>query len=958
MSTPYPRGSEWRRWDLHVHSPLSILNNQFPHLPSGEPDWDAYISKLENTGCAVIGVTDYFTIDGYKVLRQQQQEKGRLQGIRILPNIEFRLDKIVASKKDGDQPRRLNFHVLFSDEVSPEVIEEHFLHDISFNYQGTPGDKNDQRKLKLANLTDLGERLISEHAAFKGKSPLYIGAMNAVVNLDHVVEILTSSQRFKDKYLLALADEFSNLIPWDSQDHQTRKLLLQQSDMLVTGNPANISWCLGQPPFESGPDEFRREFRTLKPCIHGSDAHSLTEIAHPCAKRGAPGHDCNPGTDCELRYCWIKADPTFEGLRQLLYEPAERVRIQPDDPTPPKSIYSLAELDVPGTKVNSELTISETDLPLNGGLIAVAGGRGSGKTALVDILAHCFVDRQYTEDRNSFVRRIADDAPNLSISLKFASGDQFSKTLSDGEFFEDSGIAYIAQGELERYIDEHSDLNEYIHSVIFESPAIKDSSAAFEYESLVQSTRSLQADLDAKNVVIDELERFTSDDVQQTLIKTGKQAKADTEDLKKRIAEAEAKLSAEKREVTTKKQEAVAVLKAQREKLVAARELLQDAIRSVDTDLGRAADTVTKLNTLVEQLKLGDPVAVPSYPDRDRLDKLSTITEARVREVVAQIEKNEKEIKSLAEDMREHARLLAKHLEVETKYKQYQAQWLQLKEQQKVASQERERRSLLLKQLFQSVVRQRQQYVKIIETFSEAKDQVLSDLDFIAELRFDADALIAASEELADNRQVQVLPSDKTPSVFAELLLDMKAVTTAGDDAAIDTVVTKIDGLSALLAPRLKKARSVTTLALYKALYRSYLSVRPTALYKNTSLDRLSLGQKATVLIKIYLAEGEKPIIIDSHDDHLDNEFIMDELVGSIRQARNYRQVIIASNNGNVVINSDADQLIVAQRKDGAISYISGSIEDPVIRDRAVRVLEGGEEAFRRRQEKYRLVGR
>jgi hypothetical protein len=54
--------------------------------------------------------------------------------------------------------------------------------------------------------------------------------------------------------------------------------------------------------------------------------------------------------------------------------------------------------------------------------------------------------------------------------------------------------------------------------------------------------------------------------------------------------------------------------------------------------------------------------------------------------------------------------------------------------------------------------------------------------------------------------------------------------------------------------------------------------------YKKTALNRLSLGQKATVLIKIYLAQGSHPIVVDSHDDHLDNEFIMQELVGAIRR--------------------------------------------------------------------------
>jgi hypothetical protein len=110
-----------------------------------------------------------------------------------------------------------------------------------------------------------------------------------------------------------------------------------------------------------------------------------------------------------------------------------------------------------------------------------------------------------------------------------------------------------------------------------------------------------------------------------------------------------------------------------------------------------------------------------------------------------------------------------------------------------------------------------------------------------------------------------------------------------------------------------------------------------------------------TVLIKIYLAQGKNPIIIDSHDNHLDNEFIMDELVGAIRKVKTYRQVILASNNGNVVINSDAEQIVIAHRLDGQISYIFGSIENPAIRDRALKVLEGGADAFKKRQEKYRI---
>jgi predicted metal-dependent phosphoesterase TrpH len=69
------RGSEWRKWDLHVHSPASGLNNQFPKLPGGDPDWESYVKKLEGlTDVAVLGITDYFSIDGYRKLQAYTED--------------------------------------------------------------------------------------------------------------------------------------------------------------------------------------------------------------------------------------------------------------------------------------------------------------------------------------------------------------------------------------------------------------------------------------------------------------------------------------------------------------------------------------------------------------------------------------------------------------------------------------------------------------------------------------------------------------------------------------------------------------------------------------------------------------------------------------------------------------------------------------------------------------------
>jgi ABC-type cobalamin/Fe3+-siderophores transport system ATPase subunit len=165
-----------------------------------------------------------------------------------------------------------------------------------------------------------------------------------------------------------------------------------------------------------------------------------------------------------------------------------------------------------------------------------------------------------------------------------------------------------------------------------------------------------------------------------------------------------------------------------------------------------------------------------------------------------------------------------------------------------------------------------------------------------------------------------------------------------------------IENILAKITSNQKKAETISRLTVYDSIFADYLDVMPSVKYKKVRLSKLSLGQKATVLIKIYLAQGENPIVIDSHDDHLDNEFIMEELVKALRQAKQNRQIIIVSNNGNVVVNSDAEQIVIAQRDEqGEISYVSGSLENPALRSKLLCVLEGGEEAFNKRQQKYRL---
>src|SRR6476469_3894504 len=103
-----PRGSRWRRWDLHVHTPSSVLNNQFG-------DWDSYVHALFSAAIskhvAVIGVTDYYSVEGYRRLHDDYLSRpdvlrrifaaeidlepdylSKVRSVTIVANIEFRLD--------------------------------------------------------------------------------------------------------------------------------------------------------------------------------------------------------------------------------------------------------------------------------------------------------------------------------------------------------------------------------------------------------------------------------------------------------------------------------------------------------------------------------------------------------------------------------------------------------------------------------------------------------------------------------------------------------------------------------------------------------------------------------------------------------------------------------------------------------------------------------------------------
>ena len=130
------------------------------------------------------------------------------------------------------------------------------------------------------------------------------------------------------------------------------------------------------------------------------------------------------------------------------------------------------------------------------------------------------------------------------------------------------------------------------------------------------------------------------------------------------------------------------------------------------------------------------------------------------------------------------------------------------------------------------------------------------------------------------------------------------------------------------------------------------------------SIERLSPGTRGIVLLLLYLAidrDDHRPLIIDQPEENLDPKSIFEELVARFRQAKLRRQIIVVTHNANLIVNADADQVIVAScgpHNPGALpklTYESGSLEDAHIRAKVCDILEGGEQAFRERAKRLRV---
>ncbi|HKV37645.1 MAG TPA: ATP-binding protein, partial [Blastocatellia bacterium] len=420
--TRNPRGSEWNRWDPHLHAPGTLHNDGFAG------DWDGYLSTLEGAKPSIkaAGITDYFCIQTYRQVRKWKAQ-GRPAVIDLVfPNVEMRLDLKTEKKK------AINIHLLFSpDDPKHEAEIERLLAGLTFEY------RNRIYRCTLSDLADLGRSFDPRQTDERGA--LQRGAAQFKVTLQNLRELWRTDIWFRKNCLVAVSGSLGDGtggLQGDDSFAATRQEIEGFSHIIFASTPSARDFWLGKRP---GHDRavIEQAYGALKPCLNGSDAHDNQKVGNP---------------DLE-RYCWINGDLTFETLRQAVIEPEERAwigRSSPAHSQPSTFIRSVCTLDTPW--------LASDEVVLNRGLVAIIGAKGSGKTALVDMIATGAGLPWPSLGESSFLRRASDPVDYLGEAAVRLEWDDWCAAvnplgpppfLEDNEYGEQQ-VRYLSQHFVER----------------------------------------------------------------------------------------------------------------------------------------------------------------------------------------------------------------------------------------------------------------------------------------------------------------------------------------------------------------------------------------------------------------------------------------------------------------------------------------------------------------------------
>jgi len=949
-----PRGSIWRKWDLHLHTPSSFFDYQNKSVSNEE-----IIETLLKNQIAAVAITDHHFMDVERIKELRKISDGKLT---LFPGIEVRTD--YTGKE--------NIHLIG---IYPEIANIGLI---------------------WTELQSLG--LHPDEVKVKGHESVYVNFKDFCKIVHKRGGIVTIHAGSKSSSV----ENITNSLP-----HKIAlKLdLLEHYDIFEMGKVKDIQ-------------EYKEivlpRIHKRPPMIMCSDNHNVRKY--------------------EVKaWCWIKADPTFEGLLQTLREPDDRVFVG-DSPSilqriserPSKYIRAFYMKKEPSSLFD-ERWFDDIKVELNPEMAAIIGNKGNGKSALSDSLGLVTNSKNY--DYFSFLNeskfckeRGGNKARNFFAKLEWNSGDISSKVLlSDRPDNRAVELAkYIPQKFFEQLCNEEDEaFQQELERVIFD--LVEDKAGKEDLQELIDflsepehgKIAALKLRLSAKNKSIAELEKLGTvqerDKISNRLKEKQRELEAiiDPEPVKKPDEDSlELKGTLAKIEELQKSLIELRRKKAGKEerksRLTYKKNVLSNVFRKIEnlkSDFKGFVEEVQKdLDGLeIESLKASDILTLDTKTEP--LKKIDYEVNGELANLTKELDSNKEG--SLAEEtVGKEKELEDLQAKLDRPNKEYQ-KYLATKEERDKA-----RQGIIGSEEKPDTIKYLEKRLKYIDedlsheievkykdrlSLSEEIFLKKEELKCIRERLFRPIAhLISDNEDLNKDYPITLEVAFKMTD-FDETFLAMINQSAVGSFRGKDTGAQKLktirenfdinnkDSFLMFLKEvieNLKKDKRADKVEELRDI-QSQILVAPEDFYNfvfsldylepyyelrldNKSLSELSPGERGYLLLVFYLFidKGDIPLVVDQPEENLDNQSVFELLVPCIKKVKKRRQLIIVTHNPNIAVVCDAEQIIHARIdkiKKCKVSYTTGSIENPKINQRIVEVLEGTLPAFNKRDSAYNV---
>ncbi len=765
----------------------------------------------------------------------------------------------------------LDFHIIFSDKVTQQEIDN-FLRNADANVGGT--------EKKLADL---------EKDDFD----------KAVVNFDQLLECLEEeSLNLRGKYLLGFLSRGHG----SSRSSSNYEKIVKKVHFLIHSSNKQENLKKDR--------EFWLEYN--KPLLQSSDAHEEKQIGN--------------------KYTWIKAEKTFEGLKQIIYDPETRVSIGEEKPQDP-----LYKIDSVGLNFDEEVktTNEQDDTPFcyagfnetlffSPNFTCVIGGRGSGKSTLLQLIASAIKNKSFVKGlKHETIQKYIEIQPDIDIM---------------------DSVEYLAQNEVEEFATNVSKFTE----AIFNRIDSKSSGKPKELEK--QITKGIEK-FDEQIAYWQEKNKLEEQLKESEKIRKKYQSIVDAF-TDKNYLDKKAKLQA--------KYQSLIDLKQSKEGFWT---FIKELKRVVNFDSKENMEEKNNYDKVYNQLKQDICKKIEEI-DTNRENGCFNSEDEKIRTLGAEHE-------ALSQEIREF--LKEKGVSDESIGDIRNANYHLANIKMDINGLEHE-----IKEIANKI--ENFSYGDIDKNIEEFKDQINEKLSKInsafeeisknhkevkpitIEYRLNEDIFEEVFEDF-DKLVDKGFNTQRHQSKIKEYLKEIELKNVIGMQHAefIEKLDSRIENKKAAFYETMK---DIFDREIHFQIYRLLIlkHLRNVEKYKifevrydKRVLNKTSFGQKCTAVLVVLLSLGNNPIIIDEPEAHLDSTLIANYLVTLIKKQKQKRQIIFATHNANFVLNADAELIIQLKNENNKIVVQSFMIESDAYRDDLLK-LEGGEEAFKNRERKYGIT--